>query len=239
MTTAEIILTAITTTTADIAAATDTAAIAAATAITTANAVALADALANDAAIAAATAITTANAVALAAALVEADEGNEMIDSRSIAGLATIEAGDEATAIANAFDALVNAVDNAIGRFPAWQDPDGVRAAIIAWRRLDQAIGRLRLRLAQTVTAIRVETEARLKRWIEPTPKSEVMAHALAAEAAADAAIAAIDSGKAAEEAALLCEEAAGAWGVLGDRMRTKLWLDRAKSQQWFATDFE
>ena len=228
MTTAEIILTAITTTAADIAAATDIADIAAATDIVTANATTLTDALANDAAIAAVTAITTANAVALAAALVEADEG-EMIDYRSISGLATIEAGDEATAIANAFDALADGVDNAIGRFPAWQDPDGVRAAIIAWRRLDQAIGRLRLRLGQTVTTIRVETEARLKRWIEPTPKSEVRAHALAAEAAAEA------TGCRPMKAEL----AASGWFAAGDVDRGRLWLNRAKTRRWFATDFE
>ena len=229
MTTAEIIIAAITTDIADTAAATDIADIAAATDIVTANATTLTDALANDAAIAAVTAITTANAVALAAALVEADEGDEMIDYRSISGLATIEAGDEATAIANAFDALANAVDNAIGRFPAWQDPDGVRAAIIAWRRLDQAIGRLRLRLGQTVTTIRVETEARLKRWIEPTPKSEVRAHALAAEAAAEA------TGCRPMKAEL----AASGWFAAGDVDRGRLWLNRAKTRRWFATDFE
>ena len=229
MTTAQIILTALTDLTADIAALTDATALTAAADNATTFAIALTDALANDAAITTATAITTANAVALAAALVEADEGDEMIDSRSIAGLATIEAGDEATAIANAFDALVNAVDNAIGRFPAWQDPDGVRAAIIAWRRLDQAIGRLRLRLGQTVTIIRVETEARLKRWIEPTPKSEVRAHALTTEAAAEVA-----GGR-----PIKAELAASGWFAAGDLDRGRLWLNRAKTGRWLATDFE
>ena len=229
MTTAEIILTALTDATASFASLTDIADIAAATDIVTANAPPPPAALAHAAASAAGTAVPTAHAVALAAALVEADEGDEMIDYRSISGLATIEAGDEATAIANAFDALANAVDNAIGRFPAWQDPDGVRAAIIAWRRLDQAIGRLRLRLGQTVTTIRVETETRLKRWIEPTPKSEVRAHALAAEAAAEA------TGCRPMKAEL----AASGWFAAGDVERGRLWLNRAKTRRRFATDFD
>ena len=229
MTTAEIIIAAITTTATDIAAATDIADIAAVTTIVTANATTLTDALANDAAIAAVTAITTANAVALAAALVEADEGEELGDHRNIAGLVTIDALADVTAITTAFDGFAAAVDTAISRFPAWQDPDGVRAAIIAWRRLDQAIGRLRLRLGQTVTDIRVETEARLKRRIEPTPKSEVMAHALAAEAAAEAAGC----------RPMKAELAASGWFAAGDVERGRLWLNRAKTRRWFATDFD
>lgn len=143
---------------------------------------------------------------------------------------------DAARQAVTAFDNLATAADKAISRSRNQRE---VRRMIALAADLDAAADRLNVKFGRLGSAVMGTAWILVEKALAPTSREALLADAKAAEAAADAAIAAIDSGRAAEEAALLCEEAAGAWGVLGDRMRTKLWLDRAKSQQWFATDFE
>ena len=179
-----------------------------------------------DAALADDAAITTTAAKALANALAESGEDAAPDE---IAWAVTADEAAEADAIANAATDVVDAVEAAIGRLNAGVDPTGVRTAIAAWRRLDQATSRLRLRLGRTFAGIRAETAARLKRLMEPTPRATVRAHALATEAAAEAAI-----GR-----PIKAELAASGWFAAGDLERGRLWLNRAKTRRWFATDFE
>lgn len=143
---------------------------------------------------------------------------------------------DAARQAVTAFDNLATAADKAISRSRNQRE---VRRMIALAADLDAAADRLNVKFGRLGSAVMGTAWILVEKALAPTSREALLADAKAAEAAADAAIAAINSGKAAEEAALLCEEAAGAWGVLGDQMRTKLWLDRAKSQQWFSTDFE
>ena len=181
------------------------------------------------------TTVATKAAKALAAALLEAGED---VDSAEVVSWIIDPVADEEGAAIARLDDLITAVDSTIATLDASEDPEGVRAAIGRLRRLEMAVGRLHLRFGQVMSQIRTDTKWRLEHVMSPTPKDVLLARARAASEAAEEAVSRIDSPAAAAEAAIACELASSAWAVIGDLERTRIWRERSRGD-WFATDFE